>query len=279
VSRKLYFEYLKILVKRIIHRPRFSTPDVKVGNGTYFGRNVRFNSKRVRIGNGVIFQDNVRVDATEFEIADYGTIYFGCFFPGPGTIKIGHNFWMGSNSVIDAQGGITIGNNVCVGVQSQLWTHMKFGDTVAGCKFNSVAPMNIGNDVWLGAHNLVSPVTIGERALTLMGSVIVKDIPPDRVFAGVPAKDETTKFGPQFEETDFEYRKTKLNGMIEKFAVEYEVKNISNYVEVYSELPSNHNKKKTLIAVSSRQYYRTGSALELILMRFLLPEAKYIPIV
>jgi acetyltransferase-like isoleucine patch superfamily enzyme len=278
MSRKLYYEYIIFLIKRIANRPRFSTQDVKIGRGTYFGRNVRFNSKHVRIGDGVIFQDNVRIDATEFEIGDYGTIYFGCFFPGPGKLQIGHNFWLGNNSIIDSQGGTTIGNNVGIGAHSQLWTHMKYGDVVAGCRFDSVAPLNIGNDVWLVGHNLVSPVAIGNRSLAMLGSLITKDIPPDRVFAGSPAKDQTDKFGSQFSETDTEYRKAKLKGMIEKFARENTIRNVWNYVEICSELPQKWNAKKTIIDVSSRYYYKTGSRFELILMRYLLPEAKYVPV-
>lgn len=278
MHRKEYYEYLKFLIKRAVYRPRFSTKDVKIGRGTSFGRNVRFNCQRVRIGDGVIFQDNIRIDATEFEIGDYGTIYFGCFFPGPGKIKIGHNFWLGSNSIIDGQGGTTIGDNVCVGAQSQLWTHMKYGDVLAGCRFNSVAPLNIGNDVWLGAHNLVSPVTIGDRSLTLMGSLIVKDILPDKVFAGAPATDQTIKFGSQFSETTTEYRKGMLKAMIEKFAIVNNIKNVWDYVEICSELPQKWNTKKTIIDVSSRQYYKTSSRFELMLMRSLLPTAKYVPL-
>jgi acetyltransferase-like isoleucine patch superfamily enzyme len=274
---KLYIKYLKILIRGAIYRPQFSTRDVKIGQGSFFGRNVKFLSKRVRIGDGVIFQDNIRIDATEFEIGDYGTVYFGCFFPGPGSIKIGHNFWIGCNSVVDSQGGTQIGDNVCVGVQSQLWTHMKFGDVVAGCRFHSVSPLNIGNDVWLGAHNLVSPVMIGDRSLTLMGTMVVNDIPPDRVFAGAPATDQTDKFGPQFAETDTEFRLEKLKGMIREFSETYEIKNIEKYVEICSELPLNWNGEKTVIAVTSRKYFKTRSLMEMFLMRYLLPEAKYIP--
>jgi acetyltransferase-like isoleucine patch superfamily enzyme len=164
MHRKNSYEFVKSFVKRILYRPKFSTNDIKIGCETRFGRNVRFNCKRVRIGNGVIFHDNIRVDAEEFDvgdgvifqddiriettvfrIGDYGTIYFGCFFPGPGKLEIGHNFWLGNNSIIDSQGGTVIGNNVGIGADSQLWTHMKYGDIVAGCRFDSVAPLTIGN--------------------------------------------------------------------------------------------------------------------------------------
>lgn len=47
----------------------------------------------------------------------------------------------------------------------------------------------IGNDVWLGASVLVRRgVTIGDGAVVGGGSVVVKDVPPYAIVAGVPAK-------------------------------------------------------------------------------------------
>lgn len=278
MTKSIYQDYFGILIRRIVNRPRFKTNDVRIGRGTYFGRNVKFNCKKVRIGDGVIFQENVRIDADEFEIGDFGTIYFGCFFPGPGNIKIGHNFWLGNNSIVDSQGGTTIGNNVGIGAYSQLWTHMKYGDVVAGCRFNSVSRLDIGNDVWLVGHNLVSPVSIGDRSLSMLGSLMTKNIPSDRTFAGAPATDQTDKFGPQFSETSIEYRKDLVISMIEEFAANYGIKNVWDFVEVCSALPQNSGNRKTVIDVSSRRYLKTGSVFELILMKNLLPEAKYVPV-
>ncbi|MFZ5822123.1 MAG: acyltransferase [Chloroflexota bacterium] len=274
---KIYRQYLKFIVKRLLNRPTLKTKDVKIGRGTVFGRNVRFNCKKVRIGDGVIFQDNVLVEADDFEIGDFGTVYFGCFFPGPGKIRIGHNFWLGNNSIIDSQGGTVIGNNVGIGAHSQLWTHMKFGDVVVGCRFDSVAPLNIGDDVWLVGHNLVSPVTIGDRSLAMLGSLIVKNIPNDRVVAGVPAVDQTDKFGPQFSECTLEKREENLRRIIEEFALNYGIHNVWNYVEVTKEPLSKGKEKKTIIDVATRNYGKTGTVFELILMRYLLPRAKYVP--
>jgi len=277
LSRKLLLHYLRSLAKSPLGRAYFSTTDVQIGRGTSFGRNVRLNCKRIRIGDGVVFQDNIRIDSDDFEIGDYGTVYFGCFFPGPGKIKIGHNFWLGNNSIIDCQGGTTIGDNVGIGAHSQLWTHMKFGDVVAGSRFHSESPLSIGNDVWLVGHNLVSPVTIGDRSLAMLGSLIVKDIPPDRVVAGVPATDQTDKFGPQFSSTDVEHRNRTVSEMIERFAEKYGVLDIWDRVEVHSSMPTAFDRRKTIIVVSTRTYHKTRSMLELQLMRHLLPTAKFTP--
>ena len=47
----------------------------------------------------------------------------------------------------------------------------------------------VGNEVWIGAGVIVlSGVTIGDRSVIGAGSVVTKDIPPDSVAVGMPAR-------------------------------------------------------------------------------------------
>jgi acetyltransferase-like isoleucine patch superfamily enzyme len=55
--------------------------------------------------------------------------------------------------------------------------------------FRSKGPTRIGDNVWCGAHVVItSGVTIGERSVIGANSVVTRDIPPFSIAAGSPAK-------------------------------------------------------------------------------------------
>jgi len=88
---------------------------------------------------------------------------------GPGT-KMGHFSYLG-----DA----TLGDNVNVGA-----------GTIT-CNYDGVQKhqSDIGKNVFIGSDTmLVAPVHIGENSRTGAGSVVTKDVPPDTVVVGVPAR-------------------------------------------------------------------------------------------
>ncbi len=50
-------------------------------------------------------------------------------------------------------------------------------------------PLVIGSGCWLGnGARIVGPLTIGDNAIVAAGAVVVKDVPPGAVVAGVPAR-------------------------------------------------------------------------------------------
>ena len=51
------------------------------------------------------------------------------------------------------------------------------------------APVKIGNDVWIGANVTILPgVVIGDFSVVAAGAVVTRDVPPNTMVAGVPAK-------------------------------------------------------------------------------------------
>lgn len=53
----------------------------------------------------------------------------------------------------------------------------------------ATAPVTIGENVWVAAAAAVlKGVTIGENAVVAFGSIVTKDVPPDAIVAGNPAR-------------------------------------------------------------------------------------------
>jgi len=90
--------------------------------------------------------------------------------------RIGHGSKMGHFSYM---GDAEIGSNVNIGA-----------GTIT-CNFDGAQKHRtiIGNDVFLGSDTmLVAPIKVGDRASTGAGAVVTKDVPPDVLVTGVPAR-------------------------------------------------------------------------------------------
>lgn len=60
--------------------------------------------------------------------------------------------------------------------------------------------VSIGNDVWIGANTFINASkvkTIGDGAVIATGAVVIEDVPPYAIVAGVPAKVKKYRFSPE----------------------------------------------------------------------------------
>jgi len=129
------------------------------------------------------------------KIWNFANIY-GC--------KIGENCNIGSYSEI--QNDVEIGNNVTISSHSFICALVKIEDDVfighGVMTINDLVPPSkkrTGTDKYwkktiikkgaiIGSNATLLPVTIGENAVVGAGSVVTKDVPPNWVVAGNPAK-------------------------------------------------------------------------------------------
>ena len=103
-------------------------------------------------------------------------------------IKLGKNVFINSGCRFQDQGGITIDNGALIGHNAVLVTLNHNPDPE---KRNNLlpAPIHIGKRVWLGANVTILPgVTIGEDSIVAAGAVVSKNVEPNTVVGGVPAK-------------------------------------------------------------------------------------------
>lgn len=176
---------------------------VTIGKNLIFGSNCR----GVEIGYGSFIGDNVYIDVPYLSIGEYTTVHRGVTIHGYQNCQIGHNCWIGQYAIIDSIGGTTVGNNVGIGAHSQLWSHIKFGDKLEGCLWNSDKKLIVENDVWFVGHCIVSPIHAREKSMLMVGGVITKDMEANHVYAGVPAKDVTLTLGKQFKTIEIDEKK------------------------------------------------------------------------
>lgn len=103
-------------------------------------------------------------------------------------IKIGKDVFINSGCCFQDQGGIEIGDGCLIGQQVVLATLNH--DLNPNCRGDMIpAPIKIGNRVWIGAHVTVLPgVTIGDNSVVGAGAVVTKDVPPNVVVVGNPAR-------------------------------------------------------------------------------------------
>ncbi len=104
-------------------------------------------------------------------------------------ITIGKNIFINSCCNFQDQGGITIGDGSLIGHKVVLATlNHGFAPEDRGTLYP--APITIGRNVWIGASATILPgITIGDNAIVAAGSVVTKDVSPNTIVGGVPAKE------------------------------------------------------------------------------------------
>ena len=117
---------------------------------------------------------------------------FGLF--PPFTTDCGKNIHLEKNVFINSgcrfqdQGGIYIGENSLIGHNVVLATlNHDINPNTRADLFPK--PIHIGKRVWIGSGSIVLPgVSIGDNSIVGANSVVTKDVPPNTIYAGNPAK-------------------------------------------------------------------------------------------
>lgn len=104
----------------------------------------------------------------------------------PHNVKIGKNVIVMNGCLMMAAGGITLEDGVMIAANAQLISnnHDLRERMIITCK-----PVLICENAWIGAGATILPgVTVGENAVVGAASVVTKDVPPNAIAAGNPAR-------------------------------------------------------------------------------------------
>lgn len=231
-------------------------------------RGLNGKAKRVEIGDNTYIGDNVQIIVDDFKIGDYSKIHHHTNFHGYKPLHIGHNAWIGQGTIIDSIGGVTIGNNCGIGAYSQLWSHIRYGDPLNGCNYESNNPLVIGNDVWFVGHCVVSPIVAKDQSMALVGSIITKDMEENHIYGGSPAKDLTGKIKPQFTPLTIEEKRKLMS----QFKLPKNIKIIENWEEI------GDNNIFSYFNINDRKYTKRGTKEEIEFMKTLQSKLiKFVP--
>lgn len=111
--------------------------------------------------------------------------------PNWGIIEFGNDVKLGSNVRIDYVGKVIIGSHVDIsnGVTIFSHTHNPWDMTHKEKCETMPAITTISNNVWIGTNAIImAGVTIGEHSVIGAGSIVTRDVPPNYIVAGNPAK-------------------------------------------------------------------------------------------
>ena len=101
-------------------------------------------------------------------------------------MKIGKGVFVNHSLTCMAAGGITIDDGVMIGPNVRIVTDNHDFDNrmVLRCK-----PVHIKSRAWIGVGAIILPgVTIGENAVVAAGAIVTKDVAPNTIVGGNPAK-------------------------------------------------------------------------------------------
>ena len=103
-------------------------------------------------------------------------------------IRVGKNVFINHGCTFMDRGGISLEDDVLIAPKVNVITTNHLVDP-AKRRTTVSTPVVIKRNAWIGLGASIMPgVTVGENSIVAAGAVVTKDVPPNVIVAGVPAK-------------------------------------------------------------------------------------------
>ena len=119
-------------------------------------------------------------------------LYPGVYIAFSNNVSVGTRVAINRGVYIDGRGGIQMGDFVLIGPNC-VFSSCDHGHARSDIPMYpqpvGLGCIIIGDDVWIGANVTVTKgITIGDGCIIAANSVVTKDVPPNSIWGGVPAK-------------------------------------------------------------------------------------------
>lgn len=133
---------------------------------------------------------------TDDERASYLGLPAGCRIRegakilSPEKLVIGEHCWIGENAILDASGGLEIGEHTSIGLSVFVWSHSSHLANLnlqnfIGSDLIERKPTRIGRGCFIAGPSVVMPgVTIGDQVVVMPMSVVSTNIPDRSIVQG-----------------------------------------------------------------------------------------------
>lgn len=156
------------------------------------------NKSTLTIERNVSIGRNTRIYASNnFTLSDNVDIQSYCSFFSRekgmfGKLSIGEKSNIGDYTIFDVSNDIKIGHEVAIGPNCTIYTHdhLYKDKNLPAWKGGIISePVIIEDGAWVGSGVTILPgVTVGRRSVIAAGSVVTKDVRPETIVGGIPAK-------------------------------------------------------------------------------------------
>ncbi len=120
----------------------------------------------------------------------WGAIRFTGTGPLTGRLSIGVECWFNIGILINLGANVTIEDRVALGHEVLILTESHLiGPPARRAGTITANPVHIGAGAWLGTRATILPgITVGQGAIVAAGAVVNRDVPPNVIVGGVPAR-------------------------------------------------------------------------------------------